>query len=131
MSPDNHRPKKKPKRKASDAKPDFRFINHDLSAEQQEDLAGYAEALEWDGSVVDKLVEEGYAYKLAIDPQGRGFRAHFIDTVNVSPYYNVCLSGRGSTPFDARYALLYRHLVLAADGWHVLDSGEDTPSRFG
>jgi hypothetical protein len=122
--------KSKPKRKPKDDRP-FRYINHDLSKSQQEDLQGLFEAGEWGEQDIDKLVGEGYAYKLSRDTRGGGFRAHLIDTEESSPDYNACLAGRGATPAAARYALLYRHFVLAPDGWGVLDSSSEGTAFFG
>lgn len=122
--------KNRPKRKAKD-EPAFRFINHDLTPEQKNDLAGYVESGEWDDDTVGGIVERGYSYKLSPDARGGGFRAHFIDLDPASADYNTCLSGRGSTPRNARSALLYRFVVLAPEGWGVLDGGGGDVGEFG
>lgn len=131
MSPDNHHSRKKSSKKGSVHAREFRFINHDLTIEQQADLEGYFEAGEWSFDSIIPLVEDGFAFKLSRDARGGGFRAHLIDHTEGSPDFNACLSGRGATPLAALYALLYRHLVLAPDGWATLDSGQGSSPFFG
>ena len=131
VSPDNHRGRKKSSNRSSADVREFRFINHDLTAAQQEDLAGYFEAGEWSFDSVVPLVEQGFAFKLSQDARGSGYRAHLIDHTEGSPDFNACLSGRGATPIAALYALLYRHFVLAPDGWAALDGGNGSSPFFG
>jgi len=131
MSPDNHQPRKRSAKKGSKNVPEFRFINHSLSKEDQEQLAGYLEAGEYTIEDVFQAVESGYAFKLSPDSYGGGYRSHFICLDEASADFNACLAGRGATPIDAIYALLYRHLVLAPDGWSQLDSSTGSPKQFG
>lgn len=131
MSPDNHNSKQKKPRKGNTNAREFRFVQHSFSTAQQEDIQGYLDAGEWSFQDVVDCVEGGYAFKLAPDPNGGGFRAHFIDTDEKSADYNSCLTGRGAVPIDAIYALLYRHLVLAPGGWGVLDNGGQSRPKFG
>lgn len=110
---------------------EFRFINHTFTTAQEDDLLGYAESDAWGWDDIRGLVESGYSFKLARDSQGGGFRAHLVDNEPGSPDFNTCLSGRGSTTTDAVLSLLYRHFVLAEDGWGVLDEAKKPTKRFG
>lgn len=130
MSPDNYDSKRKKAKKGNNDAREFRFVQHSLSTAQQEDIQGYLDAGEWSFQDVVDCVQRGYAFKLSPDTHGGGYRAHLIDTDEKSADYNSCLTGRGSAPIDAIYALLYRHLVLAPEGWGVLDDNRTGRPKF-
>lgn len=117
--------------RATKSKPEFRFINHDFTVEQQQDLEAYD--LETEVTLQDILaaIANGYDFKGAADAKGGGFRAHLIDARPDSPHYMRCLSGRGSTPFNAIASLFYRHLVLAQEDWSFFAEGGSGPPKFG
>lgn len=123
--------KSKPKKKVTpDVK--FRFVNHTLTAADKEWLDAADLAAEFPASSVDELVTSGYKFGLSHDQKHNTFVASLTDREPTSPFFNACLTGRGSTPADARYAVLYRHLQLASGDWSVFDTGDGgSPGRFG
>lgn len=112
--------KSKPKKEVSNA-PKFRFINHAFDKQQREDLAAMDVGVEFPTEVVDGLVAEGYKYSLSFDAGNQSFVASLTDRDDASAFYNVCLTGRGSTPSNARASLLYRHFNIAQGDWSALD----------
>lgn len=128
---DRERDKKDGKR-ANARQQTFRFINHDLSAEDQERLGAMDCAEEFPASLVDDLVEEGYKYSLTYDAGNHTFIASLTDKSKGSVFTNSCISGRGSSAINARYSLLYRHISIAQGDWAVFDQIEDKePPAFG
>jgi hypothetical protein len=118
-------------RRVTGRKPEFRFINHDLSAAQADELE--ALDLEAEFTIQDVLLaaQDGYSFMVAPDARGGGFRAHLIDEREGSEHAQRCLSGRGSTPLNAVAALFYRHVVLAQEDWSFFaDDARSTP-KFG
>lgn len=95
----------------------FRFINHTLTTAQRDDLRAMDVGTEFPAEMVDELVVEGYKYSLSLDRGNQTFVASLTDRDEQSPFYNACLTGRGSTPANARAALLYRHVVVAQLDW--------------
>jgi hypothetical protein len=118
-------------RKQPGRKPEFRFINHDLSLEQAADLEALDLEAEFTLGDVLAAAADGYSFKVAPDARGGGYRAHLIDEREGSEHAQRCLSGRGSTPFNAVAALFYRHVVLAQEDWSFFaDDARSTP-KFG
>lgn len=105
-------------------KPDFRFINYALSKDDVLRLSSLDLETEFPSGQLDELVMEGYKYSLAYDDKHACCIASLVDRAPGSPYENCCLTGRGSTPANARYALLYRHLVLSQGDWSFFDPAE-------
>lgn len=111
---------------------DFRFINYDLSSEDKEQLKSMDCAFEFTTEVVEGLVQEGYKYSLTYDPNNHSFIASLTDKSPGSDFINACLSGRGSSAANARYSLLYRHLVVSQGDWGVFGSLKNPESpEFG
>lgn len=124
--------KSKPKKKERTSEAKFRFINYHLSKKDEEWLEAADLDTEFDFSLVRGLVEEGYKFSLSNDERNHTFVASITDRQEGSPFYNACLTGRGSTPLDAWYALAYRHLVLAQMDWSFFGDGSNGPAaRFG
>lgn len=113
-------------------KPTFRFINYSLDAAEQEDLRGMDLAVEYPESLLEDLMVAGYKFSMTYDQKNTGFICSMIDTSEDSPYWNCCISGRGSTLQNARASVLYRHLTVAQEIWGVLDKSDPkTSSDFG
>ena len=95
----------------------FTWINYDLSSKDKEWLSSADVASEFPAGMEYDLVVEGYKFSISLDARNSCFIASITDKDDKSPYYNHCLSGRGSTPAHARTSVLYRHVVLAQGDW--------------
>lgn len=107
------------------SKPEFRFINYDLTVSDREWLEVADVEAEFPTQLVNELVMEGYKYSLSYDERNHCCVASLTDRVDSSPFNNACLTGRGATPDAARQSLLYRHVVVAHGDWSVFGD----PSR--
>lgn len=111
---------------------DRKFINYRLDDADKAWLAEADLVQEYPLQRMFSLVEEGY--KLSVSPasEGRSAIVSITDTEVSSPFYNHTLSGFGTNPIDAWYALAYRHFTKAEGDWAVFGSvsGGDV-SRFG
>lgn len=114
----------KSKKETKKDEPIFRFINCDLLAKDVEWLEACDCEKEFPAEMVEELVFEGYKYSIGYDARNQCCIASLTDRGDGSPYKNCCITGRGATPADARYALLYRHVVLAQGDWSLLDKGD-------
>lgn len=108
----------KPKSKSSSG-PEYRFVNVRLSSDDKARMADTALDVEFPLSTILDLVASGYKFSLKEDMRNQTFVASLTDGREDSPAYNAILTGRGSTPLNAWYALAYRHIVLLFDGWEV------------
>jgi len=120
------RPRKPKKPEA----PDFRFINHRLSAEMGRELESMDVETEFPVTMLFELVETGYSVKLSFDANSQSYRCALTDTTP-GDFQNACVSGYGATWQDAWYALAYRHFYLAQGDWSVLDTARVERGRFG
>lgn len=122
----------KSKRKAPNAKQEFRFINYNLTTTDLDDLAEYDLETEFPLERSLELVAEGYKLSFSNDERNQSFICALTDKRESSEFFNACVTGRGATAYDAWCALAYRHFVVAADGWAALgDSPDRTVPRFG
>lgn len=110
----------------------FRFINYTLSKQDGEWLESADLETEFPLSLVCELATEGYKFSVSFDGKNQCYLASLTDRDEGSPFYNSCLTGRGSTPVDAFHALLYRHLVLSERDWSFFgDTGNRTTGKYG
>jgi hypothetical protein len=124
-------PKQKKQKGTPNGKPDFRFINYDLSKADKEWLASADLDAEYPLALVCDLVAEGYKFGLSFDDRNQSYVASLTDRSESSTFYNSCLTGRGATALDAWCSLAYRHLHLAQGDWTMFNqSGNREPSRF-
>lgn len=98
-------------------KPEFRFVNYDLTVQDKEWLANADTLAEFPSELIDDLVMEGYKFSLRLDERNQCCVASLTDVRVGSPFENSCLTGRGATPTAARVSVFYRHLVLARGDW--------------
>lgn len=123
--------KSKPIKKQS-SKPAFRFINYNLDTAEKDDLRKMDIHVEFGNEALEKLVSEGYKFSLTYDSKNNSFIVSMIDTMDTSPYWNCCISGRGSSLANARASVLYRHVIVAEGDWSSLDKeGNSVTPDFG
>lgn len=111
------------KQASKSSPPSFRFLNYSLNRKDIEWLEASDVDVDLPDTLVDELVTQGYKYSLSYDAGNVTYVAAVTDRSPDSAFQNVCLTGRGATPRDARVSLLYRHYVASAEDWAVLDSG--------
>lgn len=105
--------------------PKMHWVNYDLTSEDKERLQDKALVDGLRQFDIESVVFEGIKYSIGIDQKNACFIASLTDKSPESKFYNHCLTGRGSTPADARVSLLYRHLVLAEGDWSFFSGAED------
>jgi hypothetical protein len=108
------------KKQAAFAK--INWITYDLNSEDKVRLEDQGLVDSLAGYDVDALAFEGFKYSLSPDAKNSSFIASITDKSPESRFYNSCLSGRGSSPANARISLLYRHVVLAEGNWEFFGS---------
>lgn len=109
-----------------------RYITYDLTADDKEWLASADLEAEFPQSEIDALVASDYKFSLSFDARNHTFIATLTDKNPSSAWAGYSLSGRGATASDARFSLLYRHMVVAAGDWGRLSTGGGgSAPRFG
>lgn len=124
--------KSKPKTEKRNDAPTFRFISHNFSTRQLEELEEFLAAGEFSQVDLGELVLQGYKFSLSFDDKNSCFIASLTDRQAGSPSENSCLTGRGSSALAAQYALFYRHFALASEDWTFFDQPRSDPGqKFG
>lgn len=121
-----HADNKGSRKKASkSAPPEFRYINYDLSKDQQREAESFDFDVEFPPGTEYDLAYQGYKYSISPDLRNQCFIASLTCKIAGDGFENACLVGRGATPIDARNSLLYRHLYLAQGDWSLFDQDVD------
>ncbi|MCW4048085.1 MAG: hypothetical protein NWE99_11095 [Candidatus Bathyarchaeota archaeon] len=102
----------------------FRFINVPLSSAEKDELRSMPFTIEDVLDLVDVLALEGYRIGVSHDSKNRRFIASITDRRPDSTYTNVCITGSGSSAFNALVAVLFRHIYIAQRDWD--NFGRDT-----
>lgn len=118
-------------RKPRKRSPEFRFIDHDLTVEEKDELRALDLDTELSPMMVFDLVDAGFTVKLAPDKKGGGVRCHLMDSDVDGSGDTFCLSGRGSQAVNAWYAVAFRHYVLAQEDWSVFLRENRTDTDYG
>lgn len=64
------------------------------------------------------LAEDGYKFSLSFDAKNHSYIASITDrSPEGEPTHKTTLTGRGSTPLNAWYALCYKHFYIAKGDW--------------
>ena len=105
--------------------PKMVWINYDLTSEDKRALQDQNLVREILGYDIGDLAVEGFKYSLSPDERNNCYVASLTQKRADSPFHHHCLTGRGSTPTNARLSLLYRHLVLASGDWSFFSQPDD------
>lgn len=113
--------------------PDIRFIKLPLRSSDKQFLREVLDPeVEYPPGRIEDLVCEGYKFSLSYDQKNSTFIASITDKSSDSDFHNCCLSARGSTPANARYALLYKHDTLCGGYWgEYVPDEKDQDTDFG
>ena len=77
----------------------------------------------WGIDAIVRLVDSGYKFSWGTDDRGGGYKSTLAKLAGGTMYI---LTGRGSTPAGAMYALLYRHEIMLEGEWDLaVDTGGD------
>ena len=113
------------KGKAADG-PKFRFVKCDLTQVQRDALrywrendADYKPMLEW----VNAQIARGHT--LSVKAQEVNYNANLTGVREASGHMDQCLTGYGSTPENAMFALWYKDVEVLKGTWPVTDRTAD------
>jgi len=99
------------------------FIEPYLTATDKRTLSEYFEADKWGMADIERLVDSDYKFAWSSDNKGGGYKATLVRQIDGGVFI---LTGRGSTPLGAVYALLYRHIDMLDGNWaNQVDTGGD------
>jgi hypothetical protein len=95
----------------------YRFINVALTSQAKKDLAAMDLPSEYPVDAIFYLVEQGYKLSVNADEKNHSFVASLTDKREDVPTAKCILTGRGSSPLNAFYALCYKHFTLLSEDW--------------
>lgn len=110
----------------------FRFISYSLGQAEKEELAEIYERGEFPLELVFDFLQDGYKVSFSNDAEHHAFICSITDVREGSPTAKHILTGRGSTPLAAWYAVCYRHYRIAAGDWaNIIQPEGKEGSMFG
>lgn len=95
------------------------FLNCYLSDKDKEVLKGSDLAEEYPLWHLAQFVGQQYKFSFSYSDYTESFVVTMTDRDGDSPFYGWALSGHGSTVQNAFAALMYKHRIKWADGWHL------------
>lgn len=93
----------------STGKSDFQFVKFELEEVELKKLKAWQPDLAEIDSLLEKFEEEGYNISFKMDTFNDCLACYATTKDVKSPNFNLCLSGRGSTPIKAFKQLIWKH----------------------
>jgi hypothetical protein len=107
----------------------FAFVKYELNDEEKAECKATEWSLEIADSHLIRLSESGYAVSLKWDGFHKCCAAFLTTKDEKSPNFNLCLSGRGSSPMKALKQLMYKHAVTEGV-WPTPEFTNDVVTEF-
>lgn len=95
----------------------WKFVRHQMSRDEKEQLREWNLDLETLGQMLDRLVDSDIKLSVALDAYNKCVTASLACRLQTSEDVNLILTGRAQSAYDAIRVVLYKHYVLLTDGW--------------